>query len=275
MTFTAANARPARPTAMAARVRRRTALGAVAVRAGSILLVLVLWEFFGRDVNPIIFTYPTAILSAFGVLIGNGELWKYLSDSLAVLAYGLSLGTVVGIVLGLVMGRSRWVEVVLEPLLYAFNSMPLIALLPLLVMWFGIGVAGKAATVFLFTFFPLVVNTFQGVKNVDPRLLEVARSFRTDERELWADVILPSALPFIVTGFRLAISRGLVAMVAADLQTALTGVGYMIVRYANMYRMDMTFVPVITLSIIALVLVQGLRVVERRIQPWADPSNER
>jgi NitT/TauT family transport system permease protein len=255
-----------------ARQRRNATLYTLGVRGASLAIVLGAWEYFGRGVNNLTFTYPSAIVAAFGVLIGNGELWKYLSDSLQVLLYGLSIGTVVGILLGLVMGRWRPPELVLQPLLFAFNSMPLVALLPLLVMWFGIGVQGKVVAVFLFTFFPLVVNSFQGVKSVDPRLREVARSFSTDERRLWGDVLIPSAMPFIVTGFRQAISRGLIGMVAADLQTALTGIGYMIVRYSNSYQMDKTFVPVITLAIIALVLVQGLRVVERRLQPWTQPD---
>jgi ABC-type nitrate/sulfonate/bicarbonate transport system permease component len=255
-----------------ARQRRNAALYTLGVRGASLAIVLGAWEYFGRGVNNLTFTYPSAVVAAFGVLIGNGELWKYLSDSLQVLLYGLSIGTVVGILLGLVMGRWRPPEMLLQPLLFAFNSMPLVALLPLLVMWFGIGVQGKVVAVFLFTFFPLVVNSFQGVKSVDPRLLEVARSFSTDERRLWGDVLMPSAMPFIVTGFRQAISRGLIGMVAADLQTALTGIGYMIVRYSNSYQMDKTFVPVITLAIIALVLVQGLRIVERRLQPWTQPD---
>jgi NitT/TauT family transport system permease protein len=114
----------------------------------------------------------------------------------------------------------------------------------------------------------VLLNTYQGVRGVDARLLEVARSFRTSERALWGDVILPSALPFIVAGVRLALGRALIGMVIADLYTSVSGIGYLIVRYAQNLQIDRLLVPVVILSITGVALVQGLRWVETRIAPW-------
>jgi NitT/TauT family transport system permease protein len=112
------------------------------------------------------------------------------------------------------------------------------------------------------------LNTYQGVHGVDARLLEVARSFRSSERALWGDVILPSALPFIVAGLRLALGRALIGMVIADLYTSVSGIGYLIVRYAQNLQIDRLLVPVVILSITGVLLVQALRWLESRIAPW-------
>jgi len=144
----------------------------------------------------------------------------------------------------------------------------MVALIPLLVLWLGFGDSAKVAVIFLFTLFPVLLNTYQGVKSVDPKLLEVARSYRSSERALWLDVILPSSLPFMVAGVRLAIGRGLVGMVVADLYTAVSGVGYLIVRYAQNLQIDRLFVPVVVLALMGVTLVQGLRWLEARVAPW-------
>jgi NitT/TauT family transport system permease protein len=143
-----------------------------------------------------------------------------------------------------------------------------VALVPVLVLWFGIEVSAKIAVVFLFTFFPIVINTQQGVKNVDGRLTEVGRAFRCSERQLWIHIVLPAAVPFIVTGLRLAIGRGLIGMVLADLYTAITGIGYLISRYASIYRTDAMFVPIATLGLLGITLTSLLRFVEKRVAPW-------
>lgn len=258
----------------AARVRagalqRRAALGRAAIRLVSLLIVLGGWEYFGRQTNPILFTYPTAVSQAAVKMIASGELWKYLSQSLIVLFAGLGLASVFGIALGLAMARFRVIDIALDTYITALYSIPSVALVPVLVLWFGFEITAKTAVVFLFTFFPIVINTYQGVKNVDERLLEVGRAFRCGERDLWLHIVLPAALPFIVAGLRLAIGRGLIGMVLADLYTAITGIGYLIARYASTYRTDAMFVPIVTLGLLGISLTSLLRFVERRIAPWA------
>ena len=249
-------------------VQRRWTTAQIAIRVISLVVVLGAWEYLGRHINPVLFTYPTAVGSAAMKMIASGELWKYLSQSLIVLFAGLGLATVFGIALGLIMARFWVVDVALDTYITALYSIPSVALVPVLVLWFGFEITAKIAVVFLFTFFPIVINTQQGVKNVDNRLTEVGRAFRCSERQLWIHIVLPAAVPFIVTGLRLAIGRGLIGMVLADLYTAITGIGYLISRYASIYRTDAMFVPIAALGLLGITLTGLLRIVEKRVAPW-------
>src|ERR1051325_2290893 len=245
----------------------------IAIRIVSLVVVLGGWEYFGRQVNPVLFTYPTAVGRAAIKMIASGELWQYLSQSLIVLGAGLALAVVFGIALGVIMARYWAIDIALDTYITALYSIPSVALVPVLVLWIGFETSAKIAVVFLFTFFPMVINTYQGVKNVDARLLEVGRAFRCSERQLWANIILPAALPFIVAGLRLSIGRGLIGMVLADLYTAITGIGYLISRYASIYRTDAMFVPVVTLGVLGVTLTGLLRLIERRVTPWTHYSD--
>lgn len=252
----------------AARLRRRRRLHDLAVRTASVCGVLVVWEVGARGISPLLFAPPSRILAAGAQMIASGELWPYLALSFRVAAIGLLLGAVVGIAAGVLIARVRLLDLSLEPFVIALYSTPMVALIPLVVIWAGFGDAGKIVVIFLFAVFPILLNTYQGVHGVDARLLEVARSFRSSERALWGDVILPSALPFIVAGLRLALGRALIGMVIADLYTSVSGIGYLIVRYAQNLQIDRLLVPVVILSITGVVLVQGLRWLETRIAPW-------
>lgn len=240
----------------------------LAVRIVAAAVLLTIWELGGRRISPLLFATPSAIVGAAGKVIGSGELWKYLQVSLKVFIAGTALGTLIGIVGGVAMARARILDLALEPIVIALYSTPMVALIPLLVLWLGFGDSAKAAVIFLFTLFPVLLNTYQGVKSVDPKLLEVARAYRSSERDLWLDVILPSSLPFMVAGVRLAIGRGLVGMVVADLYTAVSGIGYLIVRYAQNIQIDRLFVPIVVLSLMGVTLVQGLRWLEAKVAPW-------
>src|SRR5262245_16374743 len=255
-------------------VQRRWTTAQIAVRVLSLIVVLSAWEYLGRNINPVLFTYPTAVGGAAAKMIASGELWKYLSQSLIVLFAGLGLASVFGIALGLVMARFWLIDVALDTYITALYSIPSVALVPVLVLWFGFETTAKIAVVFLFTFFPIVINTQRGVKNVDARLTEVGRAFRCTERQLWVHIVLPAAVPFIVTGLRLAIGRGLIGMVLADLYTAITGIGYLISRYASIYRTDAMFVPVATLGLLGITLTGLLRFIEKRVAPWMHQSEQ-
>jgi NitT/TauT family transport system permease protein len=249
-------------------VQRRWTATNAAIRVISLVLVLTAWELIGRQINPVLFTYPTAVANAATAMITSGELWKYLSQSLIVLFAGLGLAAIFGIALGLVMARFWVIDIALDTYITALYSIPSVALVPVLVLWFGFEITAKTAVVFLFTFFPIVINTYQGVKNVDSHLIEVGRAFRCSEKDLWIHIVLPAAVPFIVAGLRLAIGRGLIGMVLADLYTAITGIGYLIARYASIYRTDAMFVPIVTLGILGITLTGVLRFFERRVAPW-------
>ena len=255
--------------------RRRKQLGLnVTVRLISLATVLTLWQIFGGKIDPVLFTTPSAIAEAAVEMIGSGELWAYLEPSLVVLAIGLSLAAVIGVIVGLLLARYWLLDVGLGVYITFLYSIPSVALVPLIVLWAGFALTAKVIILFLFAFFPMVINTYQGVKNVDTKLLEVGRSFRCSERQLWTNIVLPGALPFIVTGLRLAVGRGLIGMVLADLYTAISGIGYLIVRTASTYQVDKMFVPIVTLGLLGVTLTACVRFVEVRVAPWTKAGNQ-
>ncbi len=238
------------------------------IRILSLLFLFVIWEYYGRSSNPILFTYPTAVARAFSELLFSGELFSYMKESLLVLTYSFILSIFVGVLFGVIMGRSSVVEWATDIYINALYSMPMVAVVPLIVLWFGFKVPAKVVVVFLFMVFPILINTYQGVKDVDRNLLEVARSFCSTEGQLWRHLIIPSAIPFIVVGIRLAIGRGLVGMIVAEFYTSITGLGYMIVRYANAFETDKLFVPIVVVMAMGVGLMGLVRFVESRIAPW-------
>ena len=239
-----------------------------AIRLASVLAGLAAWEIYGRAIHTVIFAYPSTIGRALIELTRTGELPFYLRGSLVVLALGLGLAIVIGIPVGILMARRATVEYALEPYINALYSTPTVALIPLIVLWAGFQVKAKVILVFLFCVFPILINTYQGVKNTDARLLEVARSFCAGEWSMWRDLMVPSAAPYILAGIRLGIGRGLVGMVVAEFYTAITGLGYMIVQYANNFRTDRLFVPIVVLMILGVGLTSLLRRIERSVAPW-------
>jgi len=240
----------------------------VLVRTISFAVVFLLWEVYGRRVNPILFTYPSAIGRAFIGLVASGELQSYMKESLLVLTYASILSLIVGVLLGVIMGRFSIVEWAADIYISALYSTPMVAVVPLIVLWFGFKVPAKVIIVFLFMVFPVLLNTYEGVKNVDRNLQEVARSFCSSEGQLWRHLIIPSAIPFIVAGVRLAIGRGLVGMIVAEFYTSVTGLGYMIVRYANALETDKLFVPIVVVMVLGVGLMSLAKWVEGRIAPW-------
>jgi NitT/TauT family transport system permease protein len=239
------------------------------VRLMSLGVVLVAWEIYGRVfLNPAVFTYPTAIVRAFGQLTVSGELPAAAAQSFLVLSIGWLSGIVLGMPIGLLMARSRLVERSLDVYVNALYATPTVALVPLIINWFGFTTLARIVIVFLFAVFPVLINTFQGVRNVEPNLIEVAKSFCSSESRLWGDVVLPSALPYIVAGLRLAIGRALVGLVVAELFTAIAGFGGIIERSTSAIRYDRMMVPVVVLMIVGVGLTEGLKALERRLAPW-------
>jgi NitT/TauT family transport system permease protein len=253
---------------VAARRRRNKQIQTIAIRCASLAIVLTLWQVFGANIDPVLFTTPSKIAAAAVTMIGSGELWTYLWPSLVVLAIGLTLAATIGIAIGLLLARFWVLDVAFGVYITFLYSTPSVALVPLIVLWAGFETTAKVVILFLFAFFPMTINTYQGVKNVDSKLIEVGRAFRCSEAQLWTNIVLPGALPFIVTGLRLAVGRGLIGMVLADLYTAISGIGYLIVRTASTYQVDKMFVPIVTLGLLGVTLTALLRLLEIKVAPW-------
>jgi sulfonate transport system permease protein len=266
-----------RPRAQAQTAARRATgrrLRNLGIRLVSLAVFLGAWQWVGQRVDAALFTTPVAVGTAAAGMLISGELWFYLWPSLVVLAAGLALAIVFGVATGLLLARVQVLDTALDMYITFLYSIPSVALVPLIVLWAGFETSAKIIILFLFAFFPVVINTYQGVKNVDARLIEVGRAFRCSERQLWGHIVLPAALPFIVTGVRLAVGRGLIGMVLADLYTAISGIGYLIVRSASTYRVDRMFVPVVVLGLLGIALTAVLRLTERRLAPWTVTRQE-
>jgi NitT/TauT family transport system permease protein len=254
--------------------RMRRAILNLAIRLVSVAVFLVLWEITARGIDPVLFTTPSAVAVAAVEMIRSGELWTYLYPSLVVLLYGFTLAVIFGIGIGLLLARYWVLDVALSVYITFLYSIPSVALVPLIVLWAGYEQTAKVIILFLFAFFPMVINTYQGVKAVDPKLIEVGRAFRCNEGQLWANIVIPASLPFIVTGLRLALGRGLIGMVLADLYTALSGIGYLIARTAATYQVNRMFVPIVTLGLLGVTLTALLRLIEKHVAPWTNVSDE-
>src|SRR2546427_6735399 len=240
------------------------------IRAGSVMIFLILWEFYGRRVDPLLLTYPTAVAWAAVQLIWSGELIRQLLVSLGSLAAGFGASLLLGVGLGVAMGRSRLAEAILDPHVNALYATPQVALMPLLMMSFGLGFGVKVVVIFLFVFFPILINTVSGVKNVSASMVEVGRAYLASERQILFKVVFPAAVPFIMAGVRLAVGRGLVGMIVAELFTAITGLGAMLTLYGNLFETARMFVVIIVLGLLGIGLIHATQMLERRMARWKE-----
>ena len=237
----------------------------------SVLFLIASWELvltYLFPVDPFFFTKPSLIGAAFKEQIQGSKLWHDLAVSSQAFLWGFSFAVIVGIPLGLVMGWRRRVEYSLDPFLTALYASPLVALAPLFIIVFGVGVLGKAALVFLLAVFPFIFNTFAGVKSTDALLINVIRSFGGSEKDLYLKVILPSTMPYIIAGARLAIGRGLVGIIVGEFYAASEGIGFAISQAGDTYRLPDMFVGIIILSLIAIILTELMRRLELTVAPW-------
>jgi NitT/TauT family transport system permease protein len=262
----AASASAAAEDATAAAPRRT--LPSWIITAGSVILLLAVWELCRPFINPIFGTYPSAIAAAFWKLVESGKLGAALADSLRPFAVGYALAILTGVPLGLVIGRFRTLEAALGIYVTAGYAMPLVALVPLLVLWFGLGFAVKVAIIFLMSFFPICINTWLGVRAVPKTLIEVGKSFVAPNHVILRRIVLPATLPYIMAGIRLAVGRAVVAMVIAEFFTSISGLGAIIITSANNFDTATTFVPVLIIMLMAVGLNFLVGAIERLVAPW-------
>jgi NitT/TauT family transport system permease protein len=248
--------------------RTRRVRIAWATRALIFVALIAVWEVAATRLGPLFLPQPLAVVYATGALFGDGTIELALRQSMTVFltAFGISLS--IGIPLGLIMGGVRAVGDAVDTFINMFNSMPRIALIPLMVAWFGLGVSAKIAIVVLLAFFPIVINTYNGVLNTDKDLLEAAASFGASRGQLFISVMLRAALSNIITGVRLGASVGILGVVVSELFTAISGLGGLIVNYGNTFQLSDYFVPVLVLSFIGASISEGLKVLERKLTPW-------
>ncbi len=240
---------------------------------GFIVILLALWEsvplwYTLPKGMALFFTTPSKVAAAFQQLLINGEIEKHFYVSAIAFLAGLGLSIVVGLPLGLLMGRSQTLEALLDPYVTSFNASPRIVWLPLMILWFGIGIWSKIVIVFAGAVFPLLINTYAGVKNVNRVLVNVVRSFGANEWQLMKVVVLPNSLPYIIAGLRLAIGRAILGVVVGEFFGSSQGLGYMIASAATNYKVDVVFVGVAIFMALSVILTLAVKQLESRLASW-------
>jgi NitT/TauT family transport system permease protein len=246
-----------------------------AVRTLSIAVFFAIWEYYGRRMDPIFMAPPSAIFAAALELIQSGALAKALVQTLWPFAVGMALTVVLGILLGIVMAQWRVLEYVLDPFINALYAIPRIALIPLIILWAGLEFVGKVSILVSVAIFPITVNTFSGIRDVRGAMLEIGRAYGATEWQIFWKIVLPAAVPFIMAGIRLAVGLAIIGIIVAEFFTAISGLGGMIVEYANVFATAKLFVPIIVIALVGVVLAEFVMWLERRMSRWRQLERER
>jgi ABC-type nitrate/sulfonate/bicarbonate transport system permease component len=240
---------------------------------GTIVLLLLVWQFLPDFVpmkagTKLFFTVPSHIAGTLWTMFATGSIWAPLGVSASAFAIGLLLAIVAGLPLGVLLGRSATLNAIVDPFITAFNATPRLVFLPLLMLWFGIGIWSKVAVVFLGAVFPLLINTYEGVRNADKLLINVVRSFGAGEWDIARLVVVPNSLPFIIVGLRLAIGRAVLGVVVSEFFGSQDGLGVMMVRAASQFKVDIVFAGLIVFAALSLIMTGLVKLIEDRLTRW-------
>jgi len=236
----------------------------------SFVLLAILWELAGRYVltNKLFFVPLSDVIEAAARLWSTGELQHHIAVSFTELAAGIAIAIVIGVPFGIISGISRRFRDYSDLLVAALYATPLVAVAPLLVLWLGIGAASKAAVVFLTAVFPILINTSAGIIATEAVLIEVAQSFGGSRFQIIRKVMVPSALPFMLTGMRLAIGRGIVGVVVGEILGSQAGLGYLILVAGQSFDVPNLFVGVVALAIAGISLTFLAQFAEQYATRW-------
>ena len=246
------------------------------LQLASVIAVLLLWEVLGRRA-PLFSSYPSAIAIGFyNVAVVRNELLPALVSTLYGLVLGFTIAAMLGILIGFAMGLSRVIEVALDPYVSALYSTPRIVLVPVMILWLGIDLRVRVAMAILTAIFPIIINTYTGVKSVDRELIDTGRAFMASRWQTIRTIVAPAALPLVFTGLRLGISRALEGIVVAEMTAAVTGTGALLLNYGRFFQTDRLMGPVIILGLISISLAWLVRFTQGRLMTWnREPDNAR
>jgi NitT/TauT family transport system permease protein len=246
-------------------LRRRYLAGTLSVAGG-----LLLWEIASRFLvaNALFLAGPSQIAVAIFHLAITGQLWHDVGISATEFALGYVSASVLGIALGLAMASSATMKQALQPWVSGFYATPTIALAPLFILWFGIGIWSKVIVVISLVLFPVAINTEAGLRTTSERLIEMLRSFGATQRQIFLKISLPSAVPFILAGLKLGIGRGLIGVVVAELFGSRAGLGRLISQSADAFNMPELFAGVVILAFAGIVMAAGFSRLEATLVPW-------
>jgi NitT/TauT family transport system permease protein len=232
--------------------------------------LLLTWEAVARVgwVSALFLPAPTAIAAEAARMAASGELLRHLAASLVRVGLGFAVGAGAGTAAGLLLGASRLADAVGNPLIAATYPIPKIALLPLMILWLGIGEMPKVAMIALGVFFPVAINTYAGVRDTEPLMVKAAISLGARPGQVLVKVALPSALPMILAGYRLGAGIALLLVVSAEMINAQSGIGYLVLHAGDLMLTGQLMVGLVLLSLLGLASTWGLRALERWLVPW-------
>ena len=240
------------------------------VSVATFVVLGAVWEWGARAgwINPIILPSPGQAFVAFGDLVRSGDIWLHLGASLYRLVWGWTLGTLAGVAVGIAAGLFTYARSGIVPFVAAFFPIPKIALLPLFIIWFGIGEESKIATIFFGVFFPTVIAVYGGVDNVDRQLVRMGQSFGLSWWSIVTKIVLPGSMPAILSGFRISTSIAIILLVAAEMIGAEYGIGAYVLLAGNLMATDQLIAGVAMLSALGLTVSAILTRVERFVLRW-------
>jgi NitT/TauT family transport system permease protein len=237
----------------------------------SVVIFLTIWELIGNTlqlINPMFMSAPSLVMKAAVQLFTSGEIWNDLYVSGIEFFWGYGLSIIFAIPFGIAIGWYKKFAYICDPFVNAMNATPRVALLPLVIIWLGIGILSKVGIIFLGAVFPLLINTRDGVKTTPVNLLTAARSFGASEWQIFKSVVLPSTVPFILTGLRLAVGRALIGVMVGELYAATAGIGFMITVAGATFQTDKVFVGVLIFAITGMILTDVIDRIEHRFDKW-------
>jgi NitT/TauT family transport system permease protein len=240
------------------------------IGGGTLVVFLLVWELCADSgaINPLFISSPSRIAQAGAALMADPDFWNDVRVSAREFIFGYVAAIVIGVPLGLLMGTSRRLSYIVAPFVDTLNAVPRVTLLPLLIIWFGIGIWSKVAVVFLGAVIPIVISALSGVKTNEARFLAMARSFSASRSKIFATIILPGTAPFIFAGLKYAAGRALLGVVVGELYASTAGLGHMIADAGNMFQTDTLFFGVLIFTATGLVVVALLDRLERRFERW-------
>jgi ABC-type nitrate/sulfonate/bicarbonate transport system permease component len=241
------------------------------IMIASLVIFLAFWEWMQTAIQliPALFLPPPSeIMAALIPNLQNGVLPEALAWSLRNMAVGFGLATIVSIPLGLVMGTSRIISRILGPYVWIFYSTPRVAFLPIIIVAMGFDWESKVFLIFITCFFPILINTVTGVEGVDQSLLKAGRVFGASKFELFRKVVLPYAMPFVMSGLRISASRGLVTLYVSEVYGTTNGIGKVMIQAGVRYETDLVFAGLVCLLVLSLAFVSVLGWIEKAITPW-------
>lgn len=247
---------------------QRNRLSARYTRLLFLAALLIGWEITGQILGRLFMPPPSSIVFVAIEMVVSGVIVDATTFSLLVYFAGYGLAIIVAIPLALLMGRFKRIGDTLDVYLDIFNAMPRLALIPLIIVWFGLGFEAKMVMVFLVAVFPIIIATYTGVSNVDKGLMEAGRAFGSKESQLFTKIMLPASVPYIITGLRLGAARGILGIIMAEFFTAATGLGGLIITYGNTFQMEEFFVAIVVLAGIGATMSETLKRLERYFAPW-------